>query len=99
MTETLLVCATLAVMGLLSAFAARRIAPGKARLTMQWGLDGKPNWSLPRGLALAAMPTLATILLAALALGGQPFASLLIVAAAFIGAHALHLCLLAKRGG
>ena len=45
------------------------------------------------------MPAIATILLAALALGGQPFAALLIVAAAFIGAHALHLLLLAKRGG
>ena len=99
MTGPLLVCATLAVMVLMSAFAARRIAPGKAPLTMQWGLDGKPNWSLPRGWALACMPAIATILLAALALGGQPFAALLIVAAAFIGAHALHLLLLAKRGG
>ncbi|MBN9056246.1 MAG: hypothetical protein J0H80_21315 [Rhizobiales bacterium] len=95
----LLVFATLAVMALMSAIGARRIAPGKARLTMQWGLDGKPNWSLPRPLALAFIPAVAAILLSALAFGGETFGTMLPASAAFIGMHALHLALLARRGG
>jgi len=94
-----LVLIALAVMAIMSAIAAQRIAPGKARLTMQWGLDGKPNWSLPRSAALAFTPALAAILLGALALGSRAVTTPLPVAAAFIGAHALHLFLLARRGG
>ncbi|MFE8107810.1 hypothetical protein [Sphingomonas melonis] len=33
------------------------------RLPMQWGLTGKVNWSVPRPVALAFMPVLATALL------------------------------------
>ncbi|HVK92115.1 MAG TPA: hypothetical protein VM468_12055 [Mycoplana sp.] len=94
-----LALATIAVLVLMSTVAARRIAPGVERLTMQWKWNGKPNWSLPRNGALAVTPALAAVVLAIVALSGETRAAMLLVCIAFIGVHALHLFLLAKRGG
>ncbi|WP_313192178.1 hypothetical protein [Shinella zoogloeoides] len=94
-----LILATLALMALMSGLAVRRIAPGAERLTMQWKRDGRPNWSLPRHAALAFTPVLATAMLALVAIRGGTAMAMLPLCAAFIGAHALHLFLLARRGG
>ena len=94
-----LILATVALLALMSGLAARRIPPGAERLTMQWKWDGRPNWSLPRNTALAFMPALAAVVLAIVATSGETTTTILPVCAAFIGAHALHLFLLAKRGG
>jgi hypothetical protein len=40
-----------------SLLADRRFA-GVARLPMQWGLNGRPTWTAPRGFALAFIPAL-----------------------------------------
>lgn len=90
--------ATIAVLVLMSAVAASRIAPGAERLTMQWKWNGTPNWSLPRNAALAVTPALAAVVFTIVALRGET-AAVLPACIAFIGAHALHLFLLAKRGG
>ena len=91
--------ATIAVLVLMSAVAARRIAPGAKRLTMQWKWNGTPNWSLPRNAALAVTPALAAVVFAIVVLRGETAVALLPACIAFIGVHALHLFLLAKRGG
>ncbi|WP_411033242.1 hypothetical protein [Shinella sp. BYT-45] len=94
-----LILATVAFLALMSALAARRIAPGAERLTMQWKWDGRPNWSLPRNAALAFTPAFAAIVLAIVAARDGTAAAILPVCAAFVGVHGLHLFLLAKRGG
>lgn len=74
---------------------------------MQWSLDGSVNWTAPRKLALAFLPTLAAGILALLTIAplflpvrsGQEneVASVtLIVAFAFVGMHALYLWVVAK---
>ncbi len=94
-----LILATVALLALISRLAAQRIAPGAERLTMQWKWDGRPSWSLPRNRALAFTPILAAIILAIVAMSGETATAVLPVCAAFIAVHALHLFLLAKRGG
>lgn len=44
--------------------AANHWLQGQARLPMQWGMDGKPTWYAPRGIALAFIPVLGLIVLA-----------------------------------
>ena len=73
---------------------------------MQWGFDGRPTWRAPRDLALAFTPTLAAITLfptALLPLLGEAgrglglhFGVLSFMGVAWVGAHALHLWLVAR---
>jgi len=96
---TAAIVATVILMAAMSGLAARRIAPGAERLTMQWNREGKPNWSLPRNAALAFTPTLAVLVLAFVAMSGGMIVAILPLCVAFVGAHMLHLVLLARRGG
>ncbi|MFC3073861.1 hypothetical protein [Shinella pollutisoli] len=95
MTALPLAGATLLLLAGMSLFAARHVAPGARRLIMQWKWDGTPGWSLPRGAALAFMPALGAIVMAAVAFA-EPDA-LPVVCAVLAAAHALHLLLLARR--
>lgn len=97
---TAIIVITVILMVSMSVLAARRIAPRAKRLTMQWNREGKPNWSLPRNAALAFTPALAAVVLIVIAMnGGGMIVAILPVCVAFLGAHALHLILLARRGG
>ncbi|MCF3641457.1 hypothetical protein LXM94_15900 [Rhizobium sp. TRM95111] len=98
MTALLVIGATVLLLALMSLAAGRRIAPRADRLTMQWRRDGTPRWSLPRTAALSFTPALALATLAAVAFAGGSRSALLFVSATFVGAHALHLFLLRKRG-
>jgi hypothetical protein len=95
---TAIIVITLGLMVSMSVLAARRIAPRAERLTMQWNREGKPNWSLPRNAALAFTPALAAVVLIVIAMNGGMIVAILPVCVAFLGAHALHLILLARRG-
>ena len=97
MTSLLFAGATLLLLAGMSLFAHRHIAPHARRLTMQWRRDGSPGWSLPRGAALAFMPALGAVVMAATAAFAEPDA-LPVVCTALPAAHALHLFLLARRG-
>ena len=97
MTPLLLAGATFLLLAAMSLFAARHVAPGAERLTMQWRRDGAPAWSLPRAAALAFMPVLGAVVLAATASIAEPDA-LPVVCVVLPAAHALHLFLLRKRG-
>ena len=77
------------------------------RLPMQWSLTGSVNWTAPRPLALAFTPVLAAVCLsatAAVAVLVQPrpgqeglvIPALVAAAVTFVGAHALHLWLIAR---
>lgn len=86
----------------MSARADRRLRD-RARLPMQWSLQGKVNWTAPRRIALAFTPMLAALVLSAMALGlGDDPAGrawpLGTVALGFVGAHALHLWLIGRDG-
>jgi hypothetical protein len=74
------------------------------QLPMQWSLTGSVNWTAPRPLALAFTPVLAALCLSAtVALAifvpprpgqeGLVIPTIVAVALAFIGAHAMHLWL------
>lgn len=91
---TIALC-TLLLMTLMSLVAYRTIAPGADRLTMQWSLSGKPNWTLPRLPALCFMPMFAAVILGAISTLGA-FATGW-TAAMFVAAHAFHLFLLKRR--
>ena len=86
----------LAVMSL----AVDRKLSHRERLTMNWGMDGRPGWSLPRRKALAFAPLLAALCLGAALLLAPPahrLAVTSILAAAFAGGHVLHLALLLRE--
>lgn len=74
---------------------------------MRWSLDGSVNWTAPRVVALAFTPVLAAIVLSATAAltwflrprpGQEALAipTLVFGALVFVGAHALHLRLIAN---
>ena len=106
MIQTLIAILAICVLALMSAQANRRFE-GKDRLPMQWFLDGSVTWTAPRAVALAFIPTLASVVLAATvaltifakARPGQEGFEVpvtMFVALVFIGAYALHLWLIAK---
>jgi hypothetical protein len=76
------------------------------RLPMQWSFGGKVNWTAPRRIALAFTPTLAALVLSAVAIAismsgearaGQGNMGPLVVLTAglvFVIVHALHLWLI-----
>ncbi len=100
----------LSVMVWLSRRAGRRF-PADARIPMQWGLDGKPTWTAPRGIGLWFAPILAVIVLGFVAVvlrqaaptteataAAGPVTVQIVVAASFVGAHFLHLRSVLRRG-
>jgi len=71
-----------------------------ARLPMQWGLNGTPNWYAPRWLAISFMPWLAGLILGgiALTLGAARIGlvEICLLAPVFIAAHLLHVWLIGR---
>lgn len=67
----ILAIGTIIVMGVLAAYANRTVAPGVAKLQMQWSLKGSVNWTAPRTIAFAFIPGLAAIIMAAILLSDQ----------------------------
>jgi len=95
-----------AVLAAMSAWAARTMS-ADLRLPMQWGLDRRPTWRAPRNVALAFTPVLTALTLIPTALAsllgslegagsGVYFGVLTGMGVSWIGAHALHLWLLAR---
>lgn len=101
----LLALAFVAVLAVMSRRAARGL-PREARLPMQWGFDGRPTWRAPRDIALSFTPALAVLTLVPTALlslagvegkgAGPYFGVLIVMGLGWIGAHALHLRLVAR---
>ena len=91
--------ATVAVLVAISVGANQRLG-NLTEIPMQWGLDGKPIWYAPRRLALAFTPAIGAIVLVAVALKtvvahGKP-GTILVVAAAIVLAHLLHLAIMVR---
>lgn len=102
----LLALAYVGVLWLMSRRAAKGL-PRETRLPMQWGFDGRPTWRAPRDVALALTPVLATLTLISTALASLLgvlesaetrlyFGVLIVMGLAWVGAHALHLWLVAR---
>ncbi|MBY5972708.1 hypothetical protein KUV28_10145 [Ferrimonas balearica] len=72
--------------------------PRAGHLPMQWGLDGRPTWSAPRGLALCLTPLLAggVALLFHLVADAGP-AAIALILGVFTAAHVLHLVLVRRH--
>ena len=96
----------IAILASMSLMANARFR-NERRLPMQWSLGGSVNWTAPRPLALAFTPVLAALCLpatVALAVLVQPrpgqeglvVPALIAVALTLVGAHALHLWLIAR---
>lgn len=100
MTPSLIAAFTLGLLALLSLAANRRLAH-VARLPMQWSWRGAVNWRAPRALALAFTPALAAIVLGSMLAAGpmRPGEAWImgVMAAVFIAAHLLHLCLVLRQ--
>ena len=71
------------------------------RLPMQWGIDGQPNGSAPRWIALSFGPGIGIFAMATVLVryrydpdGTRAFRALLPVSAIVIGAHVFHLLML-----
>ncbi len=86
---------------------AARGLPRDMRLPMQWGFDGRPTWRAPRDVALSFIPVLAALTLVPTALASllgplesadarRYFGVLIVMGLAWVGAHALHLRLVAR---
>ena len=99
----------LAFVAVLAAMSWRvgRGVPRRMRLPMQWGFDGRPIWRAPRDAALSFTPVLAALTLLPTAMAGLlgPLESadarrylgvLIVMGLAWVGAHALHLRLVAR---
>ncbi|MDP1873861.1 hypothetical protein [Phenylobacterium sp.] len=95
---------TVLALAAMSLALARRV-PAGAKLPMQWGFKGLPNWSAPREIALSFTPLLAAFTLTPFTLASlwvEPDERLTfrivlaLVCLGFIVAHALHLYLLAR---
>jgi len=107
MVEFLIAGAFALALAAMSLRAGRRFA-GERLLPMQWGLDGRVNWSAPRALALAFMPVLGLLALGGMAammrFGPPPRAGqegleipvLLSAGVILLGAHWFHLRLVAR---
>lgn len=95
---------TVLALAAMSLAFARRV-PAGMKLPMQWGLDRKPTWSAPRGIALAITPLLAAFTLTPFSLASlwvEPDERLefrlvlALVSLAYIAVHALHLYLMTR---
>lgn len=106
MLELLILAAAAAVLITLSLRANARLRQHD-RLPMQWSVTGSVNWTAPRRVALAFVPGLAIIVIAAVAASvrwldprpgqeGLEIPVLLIVAGGFIGVQWLHLRLIER---
>ena len=106
MFAVILALGFVAMLVVMSALAARTMSPD-LRLPMQWGFDGRPRWRAPRNLALSFTPVLAALTLTPTALASLLgplqgadarlyFGVLTGMGVAWIGAHALHLWLVAR---
>ena len=105
MLKALIALGTGALLVTLARRADARLPPAE-RLPMQWSLTGSVNWTAPRRIALAAVPVLGTLALAAVAFHmefsapradkeGQEVPAMLALAAAAVGSYLLHLKLIA----
>jgi hypothetical protein len=95
---------------LLSVQADKRFRNRK-RLPMQWSLGGHVTWTAPRRVALVFTPALAALVLigtaVAVQVSGDPKPGqegfgppvMLLMAVAFLGAHALHLRMISRAPG
>ena len=77
-------------------------AAAASYLPMQWGLNGTVNWSAPRWIALAFTPILAIVVLACIFFlsdnpSGDGQGVPVLVAAAFLLGHGLHLWLVRRH--
>lgn len=95
---------TVLVLAAMSLALARRV-PAGTKLPMQWGFNGRPTWSAPRGIALAFTPLMAAFTLTPFSLASlwvdpdERLTFRIVLAAVSLGliaAHALHLYLLAR---
>ena len=95
-----------AVLAAMSVCSAKGLARDQ-RLPMQWGFDGRATWRAPRDVALAFTPVLAALTLIPTALasllgplegaGARLYLGVLTgMGLAWVGAHALHLWLMAR---
>ena len=90
----ILAIGTIIVMGALAAYANRTVAPGMAKLPMQWSLKGSVNWTAPRTIAFAFFPGLAAIIMAAILLSHQVRnADIALMGGVFLACQLLHITL------
>lgn len=101
MPEVVITVATsLLLVGL--ALRADARLPRADRLPMQWSLSGAVNWTAPRRVALALIPTLGILMLTATTVGalflepragqkGEEVQAMLVLALVFTGSYLLHL--------
>ncbi len=84
-------------------FVANQRFNSHSHLPMQWGFDGRVNWSAPRILALSFTPILASIILFGIAFviilpAGRPEQGeeiiLFVVSLGFVAVHLFHLFLM-----
>jgi hypothetical protein len=103
--ELLIAVVAVALLALASVWADRRFRQAD-RLPMQWSVAGRINWTAPRRAALAFTPGLGALVLGAVAISvltsGEPRPGqedlgapvVLVIGAAFLGLHGLHLWLI-----
>lgn len=106
MLQPLIAIVAVCVLAAMSVRANRRFSD-TARLPMQWSTSGSVNWTAPRGIALAFIPVMAAMILAATVAittygtarpgqEGLEIPVIIFVAIVFVGVHALHLWLIGK---
>lgn len=92
--EPFLAIGTLIVMGALALYANRVVAPGIAKLPMQWSMTAKVNWTAPRIIAFAFIPVLAAVVMGAILLAGRALISdIALMAGVFLSCQLLHITL------
>ena len=90
----ILAIATVFIMAVLAAYANRTVAPGMAKLPMQWSLKGTVNWTAPRAIAFAFVPVLAAVVMAATLLTGAVQTSdIALMSGVFLSCQLLHITL------
>jgi hypothetical protein len=90
----ILAIATIVVMGGVAAYANRTVAPGIAKLPMQWSLKGGVNWTAPRRIAFAVIPALAAAVLGAILLSGAAqLSDIALISGVFLSSQLLHITL------
>jgi hypothetical protein len=100
-TPTLISLGIILLTVLVSLLADRKFA-GVARLPMQWGLNGRPTWTAPRGFALAFIPALSMLIFAAQyglqLLAGRPLPpnEMVVIAATFLVINIIYVGLLRR---
>ncbi len=90
--EPFLAIGTIVVMGVLALYANRVIAPGVAKIPMQWSLRSRVNWTAPRVIAFAFIPVLAAIVMIGILLaGGAQTSDIAIISGVFLSCQLLHI--------